>query len=141
MASLLIGKFKALRHEKGEAESPKWSAIQVTRGFLKGEFHGWGQPGSLSSCFASSCVTQLEIRLFKMDVFEVNASAMKNIMPGTYITIKKPNAGHLRYMSGPSGKCILQKHASLHITQVPVDILRCHEGSQARASAKALLNP
>lgn len=39
MDSLFIGKF---RREKGEAESPKWPVIQVTRGFLKGEFHGWG---------------------------------------------------------------------------------------------------
>lgn len=44
MSLLFTGKFKVeeweLEHRKGKAESLKWSVIQVTQGFLKGELQG-----------------------------------------------------------------------------------------------------
>lgn len=47
---------------------------------------GW--PGSLPNCVAGS--------LFQMDVFEADASAIKSLMSGTYITIRKTNCQVLR---------------------------------------------
>ena len=37
------------------------------------------------SCFAGSCVTQLLIGLFKMNVFKKNTLAIKSLMSGTTI--------------------------------------------------------
>ena len=91
--SLFIGKCKALGHEKGEAGSLEWSVISLTQ--IKGELHEWRQPGSLSNCFASSCVMRLAIYRFKMDVFETDASTIKSLMPATHFTIKKHNTQHL----------------------------------------------
>lgn len=47
------------------------------------------QPDSLSSCLASSCVKQLAVCWFEMDVFEMDALVTKNLMSGTYIIINK----------------------------------------------------
>ena len=41
--------------------------ISIPRGFPKGDVHGWGKPSSLSGWFASNCVIQLTICLFRMD--------------------------------------------------------------------------
>ena len=55
-------------------------------GLSKRELHGWGQPDFSSSCFASSCVIQLAICLFRVDVFEMNAAAIKSLTSGTCTT-------------------------------------------------------
>lgn len=41
-------------------------------------------PVSLSGCAASNCVTQLAACLLEMDVFEMNASAIKSLLSDTY---------------------------------------------------------
>ena len=51
---------------------------RVIQAFPKGELYKWGRTGSLTSCLASSCVIQLVMCLFKMDVFEVDAPATKS---------------------------------------------------------------
>ena len=58
---------------------------------------GGAQPGSLSSCFYNKFLTQLAICLSEMNVFEMDASATKSLMSGTYITIKKFNIRHLHH--------------------------------------------
>ena len=44
-----------------------------------------------NSSLALYLAVQLAMCLFKMDVFEMKASAIKSLMSGTYITIKKAN--------------------------------------------------
>lgn len=56
-----------------------------------------GQPGSLSGCFASNGVIYLAIYLFKLDVFKMDILAIKSLMSGTFITIKKLNVRRLHY--------------------------------------------
>lgn len=60
-------------------------------GFLEGELHEWGLSGSLSNYFANFYVIDLAIHLLKIDVFEMDTLAIKSLMSGTYITIKKLN--------------------------------------------------
>ena len=78
-----------------ERENQSHSSGQLPR--LPRELYGWGLPGSLSGCFASDCAKELEIYLFRIDVFEMNASAIKSLMSGTYIIIEKLNIQHLHY--------------------------------------------
>lgn len=54
-----------------------------------------GQPDSSSSCITGCRVIQLAMCLFKMGVFAKQVSAIKSLMPDTYIIIKKPNIRHL----------------------------------------------
>lgn len=52
-------------------------------GFLKRGDSWVGQPGSLCSCVAGNCVTQLGRCLFEMDVIEMDALAIKSLTSGT----------------------------------------------------------
>lgn len=47
-----------------------------------------GRPGSLSSCVANNCVTQLVIYLFQMDVFEMGVLAVQSLISSTYATVR-----------------------------------------------------
>lgn len=46
---------------------------------------GW--PGFSSSCFTSSYVVELAIHLFEIDVFDMDVSVIKSLMPGIYTTV------------------------------------------------------
>lgn len=50
-----------------------------------GDFHELKQPGFLSRCSTSNCVMPMAICLFQIDVFEMDACAIKSLMLGTYI--------------------------------------------------------
>lgn len=56
--------------------------------------------GSPSSCAADNCVTQLVICLFEMDVFEIYAAAIKNLVSGTTLQSKTLIVGHFHYSDG-----------------------------------------
>lgn len=43
---------------------------------------------AVSSWFASSCVIQLAVNLFEMDVLKMDTLAIKGLMSGTYTTLK-----------------------------------------------------
>lgn len=70
-----------LGHEKREAGSLKQSGYSG----LSKRGPSWAETAWFLSCFASSCVTQLVIGLFKMNVFKNNTLAIKSLMSGTTI--------------------------------------------------------
>lgn len=57
--------------------SRKLSVIWVTQGFLQGNFMVGGVLAPYLVVFASSCVIQLPVCVFEMDVFETDDSATK----------------------------------------------------------------
>lgn len=68
------------RAQEGRSEvgvSLKLSVISATQGFLKRNFMVGGVLVPYLVVFASSCVTQLPICVFQMDVFETDDSATK----------------------------------------------------------------
>ena len=68
--------------EKKSRDTPVVSYLSYP-GLSKRDFQGSGQPDFLPSRFASSCVIQLAICLFRVGVFAMDTSAMKPAMSGT----------------------------------------------------------
>lgn len=48
-----------------------------------------GQADSLSRCLASSCVKQLAVCLFEVDLFEMDALVIKSLMSDTYMILNQ----------------------------------------------------
>lgn len=92
MGSLFIGEFKTeeqkLRCRKGKCGHSSIHLSRIPRAF-KRETSWVDQPGSLSSCLGRSCVIQVAIRLFEVDVFEMDVLVIKGSMSGTCVIIKK----------------------------------------------------
>ena len=76
---------------KGKAESLMCQS-QGYSGLSEEVFHGWGK---LSAYLV--IVSHLMRCFFNITVFEMDASEIKNLKSGTYITIKKINVRHLLY--------------------------------------------
>ena len=70
-----------LKRWKGKASSQMASYFSGTKG-IKREFHG---PGGLALYLG----VWLAMCLLETDIFEVDASTIKSLMSGTYVTINK----------------------------------------------------
>lgn len=85
-----------LKHKSGNQDTgrEKWdgfklSMIYLPQDFIEGEVHGQDQPRSLPRRICQQLHHRAGNSLFKMDVFEMNASAIKSLMSDICTTQRK----------------------------------------------------